>query len=152
MKKRILVSLIWSIGFPIVGLLIWMIVFCALDLLGVSHDAHHPGARFLHEIIVKVYPWSMCASPVIGLALGVAGVLPGTRHREVRPAWTGRGIEASDLKPRLEEVRRDHLAARQAARDICFHRRLVRFARRVVVQLGYFRHREAEEHVHDHGP
>ena len=65
--------------------------------------------------------------------------------------WTGHGIEASALKPRLEQVRRDPVAARQATRDSYFHRNLLGFARRAVVQLGYFRHREPEEHARDNG-
>jgi hypothetical protein len=72
--------------------------------------------------------------------------------REDPEKWTGHGIEASELKPRVERVRRDPLAARQATRGICLQRYLLGFARRAVVQLGYFRHKEPEEHAHDHGP
>ncbi len=66
--------------------------------------------------------------------------------------WTGHGIEASELKPRVEQVRRDYLGARQATRDVCFHRALFGLARRAVMQLGYFRRRESEEHARDYGP
>jgi hypothetical protein len=65
--------------------------------------------------------------------------------------WPGRGIEASELKARVEQVRRDYVSARQATRGVCFHRYLLGFARWVVMQLGYFRHRNPEEHAHGHG-
>ena len=65
--------------------------------------------------------------------------------------WTGRGIEASKLRARVEQVRRDYMSARQAPGGLGFHRCLLGFARRVVMQLGYFRHRNPEEHAHGHG-
>ncbi len=72
--------------------------------------------------------------------------------REEPEKWTGHGIEASELKPRIEQVRENYLAARQAAGGIWFHRYLLRLARRAVMELRYFRHREAEARSHDHGP
>ena len=65
--------------------------------------------------------------------------------------WAGHAIEASEIKARVEQVRRDHLAARQATKGQGFHRHLLGFARRVVMQFGYFRDREPEEHAHHHG-
>lgn len=85
MKKRILLSFVWSLGFATAGLLIWMIIFRGLGFFGVFSDDHKPGVRFFYPILVKVYFWSMCASPVIGLVLGIWGVLPGTR-RQAKPA------------------------------------------------------------------
>jgi hypothetical protein len=97
------------------------------------------------------------------LGLGVVAVLAGylyTRHRQrmrslaeqYDPAeWTGKGIDLTDVKPRVEEVRRNYLAARQPAKSLCFHRVLLEMARRTVVRLGYFQHRESEDHVRTHG-
>jgi hypothetical protein len=61
--------------------------------------------------------------------------------------WTGHGIDVSELKSRVEDVRRDYLVSRHTA-GVAFHRSLLEWARRVVMQLGYFRHKEAD----DHGP
>jgi hypothetical protein len=72
--------------------------------------------------------------------------------REVPSNWTGHGIEASELKPRVEQVRRDYLAAREAKIGVSFHRYLFGLARRAVMQLGYFRHGEPGKHAHDHSP
>ncbi len=72
--------------------------------------------------------------------------------REDPAKWTGHGIEASELRPRLEQVRQDYLATRQATSGARFHGALLGFARRAIVQLGYFRRREPEEHAHDYGP
>ena len=58
--------------------------------------------------------------------------------------WTGHGINALELKPRIDNVRRDYLAARSVAKRVCFHRVLLRLARRAVSRLGYFRHRQLE--------
>jgi hypothetical protein len=65
--------------------------------------------------------------------------------------WTGRGIEASELKVRVKQVRQDYLSARQATRGVCFHRYLLGFARQAIIRLEYFRHRNPEEHAHGHG-
>ncbi len=69
-----------------------------------------------------------------------------------RENWVGHGLDASELKPRVEQVRRDPLAARQATRGVWFRRYLLGVARRTVVELEYFRHRVPEEHGRDHGP
>ena len=86
MKKRILVSLVWAIGFPVIGLMVWMIVFCVIGLLGIFQDASQPAARHLYALVVGVYCSSMCASPLIGLALGLWGVLPGTSRPKMSTA------------------------------------------------------------------
>ena len=84
MKKRILLSLVWSLAFAIIALLIWLIVFRVLGLLGVFQDTHEPKVQSFYPLLVKAYFWTMCAAPVIGLALGIRGVLPGTRRPEGR--------------------------------------------------------------------
>jgi len=65
--------------------------------------------------------------------------------------WTGHGIDVSELKSRVEQVRRDYLASRRTVGGV-FRRSLLEWARRVVVGLGYFRHKEAEQSAHGHGP
>lgn len=66
--------------------------------------------------------------------------------------WTGHGIEVAELKPQVEQVRRDYLAARQTARGVWFHRSLLGLARCAVMQLGFFRHRDTGENARDYGP
>ena len=72
--------------------------------------------------------------------------------REVPSNWIGHGIETLELKPRVEQVRRDYLAGRQGRKGVCFHRYLLGLARRAVMRLGYFRHGEPGKHAHDHSP
>ena len=86
MKKRILLSIVWSLGFAMVGLLAWAIVFRSLGLLGIFPNTHEPSVQFFYPILVKLRLWSMCAAPVIGLRLGILGVLPGTRRQARRLA------------------------------------------------------------------
>src|SRR5262249_26484071 len=71
------------------------------------------------------------------------------RPREDPREWTGHGIEAAGLKVRVEQVRRDYLSARQAERGGGFHRHLLRFSRRFVMRLEFFRRREREEHAYE---
>jgi hypothetical protein len=66
--------------------------------------------------------------------------------------WTGHGFDASELTPRVAQVRRDYLAARRPAGGVGLHRSLLGLARRGVKQLGFFRQREPEEKAPDHGP
>jgi hypothetical protein len=65
--------------------------------------------------------------------------------------WTEKGIDVSQLKPSVEEVRRDYLAARRSAKDTFFRRSLLGLARRAVARLAYFHDREPEEHPQTHG-
>ena len=101
----------------------------------------------------------------VAIWLAVAAVLVAgnlyTKHRQrVRsrkqrydPAeWTGKGIEVTSLRPKIEQVRRDHLAARQPARGRCFHRALLNWARQAVARLPYFRDKESEDHARTHSP
>src|SRR3974390_2267368 len=44
--------------------------------------------------------------------------------------WRGKPIEASQLKPTLEQVRLDYIAAWKAERGTLFHRNLLRARRR----------------------
>ena len=60
--------------------------------------------------------------------------------------WTGQAIDVTKLKPTIEDLRRDYLAARQSTRGIHFHRSLLGLARRTVARLAYFHDRESEEH------
>jgi hypothetical protein len=61
--------------------------------------------------------------------------------------WTGHGLDTSQLTPRVEAVRQQHTAFQQAPRNSFYHRGLLAFARRTVLQLGYFQHQEPEEHA-----
>ena len=65
---------------------------------------------------------------------------------------TGNSSAVAKLKPKLEHVRRNYLAARPPARGVCYHKALLGLARRAVVRLPYFRDREAEEHAKIHNP
>jgi hypothetical protein len=82
-KKKILVNLLWGLGFPLIGLMVWMIVFCGIGLLGVFPGARGPVGH-LYAFFVWVYYLSMCASPLLGLALAIWGLLPGTRKHQSR--------------------------------------------------------------------
>ena len=66
--------------------------------------------------------------------------------------WTGHGIDVVKLKPRVEELRRDHLRGQPPAKGLSFHRALLDVARRAVVRLAFFHDRESESHEHTHGP
>jgi len=59
--------------------------------------------------------------------------------------WTGKSIDVTKLKPAVEDLRRDYLAARQPTRGIFFHRNLFELARRRVARLAYFQDKESEE-------
>lgn len=59
--------------------------------------------------------------------------------------WTGKPIDVTKLKPGVEGVRRDYLAARPTARGIVFHRGLLGLARRSITQFAYFHDRESKE-------
>jgi hypothetical protein len=61
--------------------------------------------------------------------------------------WTGKAIDVTKLKPRVEDVRRDYLAARQPAKGLCFHRALMDLARQAVARLAYFHDRPPEPHA-----
>jgi hypothetical protein len=64
--------------------------------------------------------------------------------------WTGKAIDVAPLKPRIESVRRNYLAAQQPAKGLCFHRALLELARRAVAQLAYFHDRASEHHAQAH--
>jgi hypothetical protein len=64
--------------------------------------------------------------------------------------WTGTAIDVTPLKPRIEGVRRDYLAAQQPSKGLCFHRALLELARRAVAQLAYFHDRAPEHHAQTH--
>lgn len=96
---------------------------------------------------------------LLGVALGASYLFFKHRQRVRNWAprddpqkWTGHGIEVSALSPRVEQVRRDYLVARQATRGIWFRRSLVELARRAVMRLGYFQHRKTAQNAHSYGP
>jgi hypothetical protein len=79
----------------------------------------------------------------------LAGWLLSKQRRRMRTAevqydpaeWTGHTIDVSSLKPKLEAVRRNHLAACPPNSDIGFHHALLHLARRFVLRLPYFQRR-----------
>jgi hypothetical protein len=64
---------------------------------------------------------------------------------------TGRGIDVAALKPRIEALRHDYLAAQQPKKGRCYHRALLEIAGRAVAQLGYFRARKEKDQPHTQG-
>jgi hypothetical protein len=60
--------------------------------------------------------------------------------------WPGKAIDVTPIKPVIEDLRRDYLAARAPTRGIFFHRSLLRLARRTIARMAYFQEREPEEH------
>jgi hypothetical protein len=66
--------------------------------------------------------------------------------------WTGQAIDATKLKPRLEDVRLDHKRRPQAPSVVSSHRASIDFARRDVARLSYFHDRESESQEDAHGP
>jgi len=65
--------------------------------------------------------------------------------------WVGKPIDVTKLKPTVEDVRCDYLAARLSTRGILFHRSLLGIARRTVARLAYFQDRESHDPAHEHG-
>jgi hypothetical protein len=63
------------------------------------------------------------------------------------PGWTGKTIDVTLLKPRIEDVRRNYIAAHPPVQGVCFHRVLIELARRAVAQLAYFHGRDARMHL-----
>jgi hypothetical protein len=61
--------------------------------------------------------------------------------------WNGKAIVVTTLKPRIEDVRRNYLAACPPAKGVCFHRALIELARHAVAQLPYFHDRAPEHHA-----
>jgi hypothetical protein len=59
------------------------------------------------------------------------------------------GPAAGDLLPRIEQVRRDHLAARPMAPSQWFRKDLVAAARHALRALPFFRDRKSEPHVRE---
>jgi hypothetical protein len=100
----------------------------------------------------------MLPSEII-LFLGLAAVLSvycygkhRQRERSLRERgdplkWPGKAIDVTSLKPRVEGVRRDYLAARQPAKGLCFHRALLESTRQAVARLAYFHDRLPEQHA-----
>jgi hypothetical protein len=72
-------------------------------------------------------------------------------ERSGSPQWIAKPIDVAKLKPSINEVRRDFLAARQRERGGHFHQASLDMARRSVVRLAFFQHRESDLHEHSHG-
>jgi hypothetical protein len=94
----------------------------------------------------------------LAVVAALAGYLYAKHRQRLRPEserydpakWTGKAIDVTQLKPRVEDVRRNCLAVRQPAKETCFHRALLQLARHAVAQLAYFHGRAAEDHVSTH--
>ncbi len=67
-----------------------------------------------------------------------------------RRDWKGSGFDGSPLRPRLEQVRREHSSALGSRRpDTTFKPKLLTVARNLVSGLAYFRDRSSPETEHD---
>ena len=75
----------------------------------------------------------------------------GVPHQDDPEQWSGKAIDVTPLQPKVEAVRRNHLAARTSVAGVCFHRALLELARQAVARLGYFHDREPESHAQAHG-
>ena len=65
--------------------------------------------------------------------------------------WTGRGIDATRLKPAVDQVRHDYLAARSLSdRDSGYRRHLLSLIGRAVRRLSFFQKRKTEEDAPKH--
>jgi hypothetical protein len=65
--------------------------------------------------------------------------------------WTGRAIDATRLRPTIDRVRHDYLAARPPpARSIWCRKALLALAGRTVGRLSFFRDRKSEGEAHKH--
>lgn len=74
-------------------------------------------------------------------------------HRPApREFWTGRPLDVTQLRPRIERLRHDYLAELGFSHHtVCYRRALVIHARRALARVPYFRDRQAEPETHD-GP
>ncbi len=68
----------------------------------------------------------------------------GCLHYE-KSNWTGKGLDASQLKPKLEAVRRNYVAALRPATSVGSHRNLIIMARRAILELDFFRREPAPD-------
>ena len=93
--------------------------------------------------------------------IALLGIYLGIKHRQILrrqsepcdPAKrTGKAIDVTQLKPKVEVVRRNYLAAQQPANGLCFHRALIELARQAVARLAYFHDRLPEDHARANRP
>ena len=63
---------------------------------------------------------------------------------------TGAVIDVAKLKPRIDAVRHNYLAARQPRKGLRYQKALLEIAGRAVAQLGFFRDRKAEDQSNTH--
>ncbi len=63
------------------------------------------------------------------------------RAERLNPAeWTGKAIDVTGLREKLDQVRRDYLGAiRNRSRGVCFHKALLGWARHAISRMRYFR-------------
>lgn len=130
-------------------------------------DRLSPDAGSRGSLRISISRWMRSVIPVFLYIFEVTALILGSyylyfRHRQRAqknwtpredPAeWVGHGIDVSQLRPQLQQLRRAHVAARLAPGGVCFHRYLLGFARRVILQSGYFRQRQPEEHLDNPGP
>jgi hypothetical protein len=63
--------------------------------------------------------------------------------------WTGQAIDATRLRPAINRVRHDYLAARQPpVRGVWYRKAMLALAGRTVGRLSFFRDRKSEEEAH----
>ena len=98
-----------------------------------------------------------CILRLLAVAL-LAGYLSVKRrqriaHRPLRedPArWTGTTIDVTELTPKVNRVRQDHLAARPSSgQSLSYRHHLLALAGRVVGQLSFFRDRKVADDTPD---
>ncbi len=58
--------------------------------------------------------------------------------------WSGKALDATRLKPAVEDVRRHYLAAQHSSRGVCFHRSLLALAQRAVAHFAYFHDKDQD--------
>ncbi len=73
--------------------------------------------------------------------------LPARYIRSDPSLWTGRGIDVTPLKPKVEDLRQNFQTAVPPAKGVCFHRAFLYSVRRLVAHFAYFQDRQ-EDHAH----
>jgi hypothetical protein len=86
MEKKMLFSVVWTAGFPVVYMLFSMLMFGVLGKLGLGQGMSPDPTKMtpgLWGIAVFGMIWASLfwASPLVGLVLSILGVLPGTRRK-----------------------------------------------------------------------
>ena len=92
----------------------------------------------------------VCMAAIAGWTYITLRCWASEKHDPAR--WAGKSLDAAKLKPNIDRVRQDYLAACQPTKGVCFHRSMLALARRAVAQSAYLRDRKAEEHAPAHSP